>query len=522
MSTALLQALRGIVGAEQVLSGGDLSAWELDWRKRFRGRALAVVRPADTAQVAAVLHACTDHGASVVPQGGNTGLVGGGVPDASGTQVLLSLTRLQRIRAIDPANLTLTAEAGCVLQTVQQAAADAGLMFALSLAAEGSCTIGGNLATNAGGTQVLRFGNARELCLGLEVVTADGQVWDGLSGLRKDNTGYDLRDLFIGSEGTLGIITAATLKLHPRPAAMTTALAAAGSLQQCVALLGLAQARLGAGLTGFEVMNRFALDLVAKHFPALPQLLPQAAWTVLLEQSDNEGVAQARARFEALLEAAIEAGLIDDAVVAESLAQSQALWHLRESIPLAQAQEGPNVKHDIALPVSAIPDFVTRTDAALASCLPRHAAGELRPPRRRQPALQRAGAAGPQRDGVHRPARARSEHAGLRRGGRGRRIDLGRAWRGRTQARRTGATQVAGGSATDARHQAGAGPAGPAEPRAGAVTRQRCRPQGRHHWRSQGTPSRLPSICTPGQFFRNQVASPQEVICVQRVRPSQR
>ena len=370
MSDTFLQTLRDCVGAEHVLTGGDLSAYELDWRRRFHGRARAVVRPAGTTEVAAVLRACAAHGASVVPQGGNTGLVGGGVPDASGMQLLLSLTRLNRIRDIDRANLTLTAEAGCVLQAVQQAAADAGLLFPLSLAAEGSCTIGGNLATNAGGTQVLRFGNARELCLGLEVVTADGQVWNGLSGLRKDNTGYDLRDLFIGSEGTLGIITAATLKLSPRPAAVSTALAAAASLQQCVALLGLARARLGAGLTGFEVMNRFSLDLVAKHFHALPRPLPLAAWTVLLEQSDNEGEEQARARFEALLGAALEAGVIDDAVVAESLAQSQGLWHLRESIPLAQAQEGPNIKHDIALPVSAIPEFCTRTDAALAQAFP--------------------------------------------------------------------------------------------------------------------------------------------------------
>jgi FAD/FMN-containing dehydrogenase len=240
----------------------------------------------------------------------------------------------------------------------------------LSLAAEGSCTIGGNLATNAGGTQVLRFGNAREQCLGLEVVGADGEVWDGLSGLRKDNTGYDLRDLFIGSEGTLGIITAATLKLHPCPAAVTTALAAAGSLAQCVALLDLARSTLGPALTGFEVMNRLSLDLVARHFGALPQPLPQAEWTVLLEQSDDEGEARARTRFEALLQAALDAGAIGDAVVAESLAQSRALWQLRESIPLAQSQEGPNIKHDIALPVSAIAEFVARTDAALAQAFP--------------------------------------------------------------------------------------------------------------------------------------------------------
>ena len=366
----LLRSLREVLGAEHVLCDGDLSAYELDWRRRFHGRALAVVRPADTAQVAQVLRLSAAHGVAVVAQGGNTGLVGGGVPDASGTQLLLSLTRLQRVRGIDAANLTMTVEAGCVLQAVQQAASDAGLMFPLSLAAEGSCTIGGNLATNAGGTQVLRYGNARELCLGLEVVTADGQVWDGLSGLRKDNTGYDLRDLFIGSEGTLGIITAATLKLSPQPAAVGTALAAAATLPQCVALLGLAQARLGSALTGFEVMNRFSLGLVAKHFPALPQPLAEAPWTVLLEQSDSEGEAQARTRFEALLEAALEAGCIADAVVAESLAQSQALWHLRESIPLAQSQEGPNIKHDIALPVSAIPGFVEHTDAALARAFP--------------------------------------------------------------------------------------------------------------------------------------------------------
>jgi FAD/FMN-containing dehydrogenase len=366
----LLRELRDIVGDAQVLVGGDLSAYELDWRRRFRGRALAVVRPADTAQVAATVRACAAHGTSLVAQGGNTGLVGGGVPDDSGSQVLLSLTRMNRVRGIDAANLTLTAEAGCVLQSVQQAAAAAGLMFPLSLAAEGSCTIGGNLATNAGGTQVLRYGNARELCLGLEAVTADGQVWDGLTGLRKDNTGYDLRDLFIGSEGTLGIITAATLKLSPQPAAICTALASTGTLEQCVTLLCLAQARLGPGLSGFEVMNRFSLELVAQQFPALPRPLPPAPWTVLIELSDGDGEAQARARFEALLEAAVDAALIDDAVVAASLAQSRSLWHLRESIPLAQSQEGPNIKHDIALPVSAIASFVAATDAALASAFP--------------------------------------------------------------------------------------------------------------------------------------------------------
>ena len=367
---SLLQELQNAVGASHVLTEGDLSAWVQDWRGRWRGKPLAVVRPGSTAEVAAVLRLCAAHGTSVVPQGGNTGLVGGGVPDTSGRQVLLSLQRLNRLRGIDAANLTLTAEAGCVLQSLQEAAQAQGLLLPLSLAAEGSCTIGGNLATNAGGTQVLRWGNARDLCLGLEVVTAGGEVWPGLSGLRKDNTGYDLRDLFIGSEGTLGVITAATLKLAPLPAATTTALAACATLDDCVALLSRARAYLGAGLTGFEVMGAFALELVARHFPALPRPLPAAAWAVLLEHSDTESEAHSRERFEAVLGAALESGIVSDAVVAENLAQSQALWHLRESIPLAQAEEGLNIKHDISVPVSAIPAFVAQADSALQAAYP--------------------------------------------------------------------------------------------------------------------------------------------------------
>ena len=370
MSAALIEQLRTRLGAAQVLTEGDLSAWELDWRRRWHGKALAVVRPGNTAEVAAVVRACAATGVSIVPQGGNTGLVGGGVPDTSGSQVLLSLQRMHHVRAVDTANLTMTVDAGCVLQAVQQAAHDAGLLFPLSLAAEGSCTIGGNLATNAGGTQVLRWGNARDLCLGLEVVTAQGEIWEGLSGLRKDNTGYDLRDLFIGSEGTLGVITAATLKLAPQPAASTTALAGCATLDDCVALLKLAQRRLGAGLTGFEVMGRVALDLVAQHFPALPRPLPAAPWTVLLELNDTDSEAAARNRFETLLADALDAGTVQDAVVAESIAQARALWHLRESIPLAQAEEGLNIKHDISLPVSRIPAFCAHTDALLEQHFP--------------------------------------------------------------------------------------------------------------------------------------------------------
>ena len=370
MSSALLDVLRGCVGAAQVLTEGDLAAWELDWRQRWRGRALAVVRPGSTGEVAAVVRACAAHGTAIVAQGGNTGLVGAGVPDASGTQVLLSLARLNRIRGLDRANLTLTAEAGCVLQAVQQAAAAAGLLFPLSLAAEGSCTIGGNLATNAGGTQVLRYGNARALCLGLEAVTAAGDIWHGLAGLRKDNTGYDLRDLLIGSEGTLAIITAATLVLHPRPAATMTALAACASLADCVALLEAAQQQLGAGLTGFEAMNAASLALVARHFAPLHQPLAPAPWTVLVELSDSEGPAHATARFEALLGDALQAGTIGDAAVAQSVAQSRTMWQLRESIPLAQSAQGLNIKHDIGLPLSNIPAFCAATDAALTARWP--------------------------------------------------------------------------------------------------------------------------------------------------------
>ncbi len=367
--TALLDALRHALGASHVLTEGDLSAYERDWRKRWQGRALAVVRPANTDQVAAVVRLCRGHGASLVPQGGNTGLVGGGVPDASGAQVLLSTLRMSRIRAIDPQNLTITLDAGCVLQAAQQAAAEAGLLLPLSLAAEGSCTIGGNLATNAGGTQVLRYGNARELCLGLEVVTAEGEIWHGLGGLRKDNTGYDLRDLFVGSEGTLGIITAATLKLFPMPAALTTAWVACDSLDAAVHLLGMARLRLDAELTAFEAMNAQSLALVRKHFPALPRPLPPAPWTVLLEQSAHDDAQSARLRVEGLLVLALDQGLATDAALAQTIEQSRAMWHLRESIPLAQSEEGLNIKHDIAVPVSAIPAFVRDTDAALAGAV---------------------------------------------------------------------------------------------------------------------------------------------------------
>ncbi len=373
MSSPLILQLQAILGAAHVLTDGDLSSWEQDWRRRVRGKALAVARPANTAEVAAVVKACAAAGASIVPQGGNTGLSVGSTPDDSGTQVVLSLQRMNAVRNFDTANLTVTVEAGCVLQTLQETAEKAGYLFPLSLAAEGSCTIGGNLATNAGGTQVVRYGNSRDLCLGLEVVTAQGEIWDGLSGLRKDNTGYDLRDLFVGSEGTLGIITAATMKLYPLPAAQLTAWAAVPSLEHAVTLLGLAHQHLGPGLTGFEVMGQFALSLVGKHFTQqrVPFLgMEGAPYCVLLENSDSESEEHARTQFERLLELAFEEGCVLDAVVAENLTQAHQLWHVRESIPLAQAEEGLNIKHDISIPVSSIPAFVAETDALLQREIP--------------------------------------------------------------------------------------------------------------------------------------------------------
>lgn len=373
MNQQLIATLRGIVGDAHVLTDGDLSAYEQDWRKRLHGKALAVVRPASTQEVAAVVKACAQAHTPIIAQGGNTGLSVGSTPDNSGQQVVLSLLRMQALRQLDADNLTVTVEAGMILQTLQDTADKAGFLFPLSLAAEGSCTIGGNLGTNAGGTQVLRYGNARELCLGLEVVTAQGDIWNGLTGLRKDNTGYDLRDLFIGSEGTLGIITAATMKLFPQPAAQLTAFAAVPSMEAAVRLLGLAHQHLAAGLTGFEVMGKFALSLVVKHMPQLRVPfadMAEAPYCVLLENSDSESEAHARARFEHLLELAFEDGCVLDAVVAESMAQAHDLWHIRESIPLAQAEEGLNIKHDISVQASRIPAFVEYADAVLLREIP--------------------------------------------------------------------------------------------------------------------------------------------------------
>ncbi|WP_395703058.1 FAD-binding oxidoreductase [Aquabacterium sp.] len=337
-----------------------------DWRRKWTGSALAVVQPDTPQDVAAVLHWCHQQRVAIVPQGGNTGLSGGATPPAEGRSIVLSTARLNRIRAVDPLGLTMTVEAGVTLQQVQDAAREVDRLFPLSLAAEGSCTIGGNLATNAGGVQVLRYGNARELCLGLEVVTAAGELWNGLRTLRKDNTGYDLRDLFIGSEGTLGLITAAVLKLFPLPAAQLAAFVAVPSPDAALQLLSLAQQRLGPSLTAFELISETCLQLVERHVPAARRpLADPSPWYVLLELSSTTDAADAAQAIERLLEGAMEAGHATDAAISTSLQQFRSLWALREDISESQGAEGPTIKHDIALPIGRIPAFIESTSAAL-------------------------------------------------------------------------------------------------------------------------------------------------------------
>lgn len=366
MSDTLFDALQGVVGASHIRAGSEDSPELTDRHRRYRGRALAIVRPASTEEVARVVRLCAAARAPIVVQGGNTGLMGGATPDASGTAVLLRLDRLNRVREVDTANDTLTVEAGCILQQVQVVAREAGRLFPLSLGAEGSCTLGGNLGTNAGGHAVLRYGNARELTLGLEVVTADGEVWDGLRGLRKDNTGYDLKQIFLGAEGTLGIITAAVLKLYPLPKASATAFIAVPSPQAAVTLLNAFRARCGDRLTGFEIMSRRCLDLLFKHMPQFSDpLAGRHPWYVLGEINDTLEATDLRGAMEATLAAGMETGLVLDAVVASSQAQATTLWRMREEIPEANRREGPWVRHDVSVPVSRIPELIEHGSAAL-------------------------------------------------------------------------------------------------------------------------------------------------------------
>ena len=350
-SDPLIAQLARVVGTAQVLTDpADIAPFVTDWRGRYRGAAQCVVRPGNTAEGAAVVKVCAEAGAPIVPQGGNTSLCGAATPDASGGAVVISLSRLNRILAVDPKNSTISVEAGCTLAAVQDAARAADRLFPLALASEGSCQIGGNLSTNAGGVQVLRYGNTRDLTLGLEVVLADGEIWDGLRGLRKDNTGYDLKQLFIGAEGTLGIITGAVLKLFPLPKKQATCWLNVASPAAAVDLLNSAKTVFDAQLTAFELVSEVALGLVLKNIPDTARPNARSPWYVLAEFSESEPAA-----IEAWLAQRLDSEEVADGVVAQSETQAKKLWALRESISEAQKIEGISIKHDVSVPVSRIP-----------------------------------------------------------------------------------------------------------------------------------------------------------------------
>lgn len=357
-------------------AASDIAPYLRDHRELYSGRCLAVARPANREEVAAVVRLCAAAKLPIVPQGGNTGLVGGSIPSGDGRGIVLSLSRMSRIRAIDPINNTMTVDAGCVLANLQQAAAEVDRLFPLSLGAEGSCMIGGNLSTNAGGVQVLRYGNARNLVLGLEVVLPDGTLWDGLRGLRKDNTGYDLKQLFIGAEGTLGIITGAVLRLFPRPRESVTALAAVPKLADVLDLLNEAQAVSGNCVTGFELIPRLGIELVTKHFPDTGEpMATRSPWYVLMEFSaggsgDGGESGRLRAMAEEFLTANFDNGRITDAVLAASEAQARQLWRLREILPESQTREGGSIKHDVSVPISRIADFIAEGTRRLEAAMP--------------------------------------------------------------------------------------------------------------------------------------------------------
>jgi FAD/FMN-containing dehydrogenase len=376
--TDFIDKLGAIVGERGLITDEQgKHPYLTDWRENYLGTALVVVRPATTAEVAEVVKLCVAEKVAIVPQGGNTGMMGGGTPHQSGREIVLSLNRMNRIVDVDPIGYTMTVEAGVVLKTIQETAAQHDRLFPLSLAAEGSCTIGGNLATNAGGVQVLHYGNARQLVLGIEVVTPQGEIWDGLRALKKDNTGYDLRDLYLGAEGTLGIITRAVLKLWPKPKDTATSWIAVPSPQAAVALLSGAHAASEDNVTSCELMGRQGIDLVLQHIPgSTDPLAERHDWYVLLEWAStrargagvNEtGLAE---KMETYLGEALEAGLVLDAALAQNEAQARAFWALRENHSEAQKREGPSVKHDISVSVSQIPGFMKDGLAAMKKVLP--------------------------------------------------------------------------------------------------------------------------------------------------------
>jgi len=372
VAESLLDRFAAIVGPAHALRTEiDIAAYVTEPRGRFGGRTSLVLRPGSVAEVSAILKLASETGTPVVPQGGNTGLVGGQMPDGSGREIVISLSRLNRIREIDLQSNTVTAEAGVILHALREAADGVDRLFPLSLASQGSCQIGGNLSSNAGGVGALAYGVARDLCLGLEVVLPTGEVLDDLRKLKKDNTGYDLKDLFVGAEGTLGVITAAVLKLYPKPKGREVAWTAVETPEQALALYGLASAKAGPSLTAFELISERTLAFVLRHIPgSVAPLAPAAPWNVLLEISSGRSAEDAQSLMQDILSEAYEAGTLADAAVAASLAQADAFWHLRESMSDAQKPEGGSIKHDISIPVASIPRFIREAGEAVASVEP--------------------------------------------------------------------------------------------------------------------------------------------------------
>ncbi len=363
-----LDAIRRAVGPKGVVTGDDAAPFLSEWRERWPGEAALIVAPASVGEVSAVVKICAQNNVAITPQGGNTGLVGGQIP--FGDEILLALGRMRRVREIEPLNNTMTLDAGVTLAAAQAAAAEAGRLFPLSIGSEGSCQIGGVISTNAGGVNVLRYGNMRELVLGLEAVLPNGEVWNGLRRLRKDNTGYDLKQLLIGGEGTLGIVTGAVLKLFPQPVEKITACASVDNAASAVALLAHAQATTGGGATSFELMGRRCIDLALKHIPNVRDPLESShRWYVLMEFSSVQAGVLGGA-IEAMLAAALEKDIINDAVIAQSEAQTQMLWRIRHSISEAINGEGLGARHDVSVATSDIPAFLDRADAAVERLAP--------------------------------------------------------------------------------------------------------------------------------------------------------
>ena len=368
----VLDQIKQVVGPQGWLGErSDIEPYELEWRGLYRGKTSLVVRPGNTDEVAEVVRLCAEAGLPIVPQGGNTGLCGGGVPAEDGHNIVLALGRMNKVRSVDPANFTITVEAGVILADIQRIAAEHDRMFPLSLGAEGTCQIGGNLSTNAGGVQVLRYGNTRELTLGLEVVLPDGRIWNGLRTLRKDNTGYDLKQLFVGAEGTLGIITAATLRLFPKPHATATAFVALPDVDAVMRLFGQARAATGDQLTAFELIPRIGLDMAITHVNGVTDPLERPYETyVLMEVSTASPHGDVSATLEGLLEEALETGTVIDGTIAASAAQRNAFWLIREGMVEGQRFEGGSIKHDIAVPVASVAEFLKAATAAVTERLP--------------------------------------------------------------------------------------------------------------------------------------------------------